>query len=107
MSWITESFRSWVIRRESAPPAAKSLVYALCEEYRHHDLWSAYHAFRLDPQARTWQRLRGRNVPWQGEQSVEDLFQRMHPMHGKRTPDANAVGVALVTVPASPTKKKR
>ena len=35
------------------------------------------------------------------------LFRRVHPLHGKRTPDANAVGVALVTVPDSSQKKKR
>src|SRR5262249_10970735 len=77
MSWITESFRRWARRDEPAPPAPKSLVFALCEEYRQQDLWSAYHAFRLDPQARTWHRLRGWSVPWQGEQTVADLFERM------------------------------
>ncbi|HEY7638598.1 MAG TPA: hypothetical protein VH814_02650 [Steroidobacteraceae bacterium] len=99
MSWITESFRRWLGRSEQAPAAPKSLVYALCEEYRHLDLWAAYHAFRLDPRQRNWRRLRGRNVPWQSELTVEDLFQRMHPMHARRTtPDASAVGLALVTV---------
>ena len=38
--------------------------------------------------------------------SRADLFERMHPMSGNRTPDANAVGLALVTVSAS-SKKKR
>ena len=78
----------------------------MCEEYRQQDLWSAYHAFRLDPQARTWHRLRGWSVPWQGELTVADLFERMHPMHGKRTPAATSVELALVTVP-SDSKKKR
>jgi hypothetical protein len=45
-------------------------------------------------------------VPWQGERTVADLFERMHPMHGSRTPDATAVGLALVTVLGS-SKKKR
>jgi hypothetical protein len=30
----------------------------------------------------------------------------MHPMHGNRTPGANAVGLALVTVPTF-SKKRR
>lgn len=34
------------------------------------------------------------------------LFERMRPMHGNRTPDANAVGLALVTVPSF-SKKRR
>ena len=106
MSWITESLRRWARRDEPAPPAPKSLVYALCEEYRQQDLWSAYHAFRLDPQARTWHRLRGWSVPWQGAQTVADLFERMHPMHGKRTPDATSVELALVTVPTFGKKRR-
>jgi hypothetical protein len=105
--WSAAAVR-WITRQpELAPPAPKSLIYALCEEYRQLDLWTAYHAFRLDPHAGNWRRLRRRNVPWQGEQTVEDLLQRMHPLHGKRTPDANAVGVALITVPTSSPKKKR
>lgn len=99
-----------LFRPKTAPPVAKSLVYALCEEYRQFDLWAAYHAFRLDPRARTWRRLRRRNVPWQSEQTVEGLLHRLHPLQGKGTPDATTVGLALVTVPlssAGPSKKKR
>lgn len=97
-------------RPEPAPPAPKSLVYVLCEEYRHFELWSAYHAFRLDPRARTWQRLRRQSVPWQSAQTVEGLVRRLCPWNGKRTPDANAVGFALVTASsasATPSRKKR
>jgi hypothetical protein len=107
---IGDSFR-WLARRSAeAPPAPKSLIYALCEEYRHFDLWAAYHAFRLDPRARNWQRLRRRNVPWQREQTVEGLLDRLYPWNGKRTPDPTTVGLALVTAPsapAAPSKKKR
>jgi hypothetical protein len=93
-----------------APPAPKSLIYALCEEYRHLDLWAAYHAYRLDPRARNWRRLRGRNVPWQREQTVENLLHRLCPWNAKRTPDPSTVGLALVTASfaaAGPFKKKR
>jgi hypothetical protein len=107
MTSITDWFRWLTPRPDLAPAAPKSLVYALCEEYRHFDLWTAYHAFRLDPQARTWQRLRRRNVPWQREQTVEGLLQRLCPQNGKRTPDPNAVGLALVTAAATSPKKKR
>jgi hypothetical protein len=108
--WITESLRRIAGPSQPAPPVSKSLVYALCEEYRHFDLWAAYHAFRLDPHARNWQRLRRRNVPWQREQTVESLVHRLHPMNGKRTPDPNTVGLALITAassPAAPAKKNR
>ena len=107
---ITDSLRRLVNRPEPAPPAPKSLVYALCEEYRHFDLWTAYHAFRLDPHARTWRRLRNRNVPWQRELTVGGLVNRLYPWHGKRTPDPNTVGLALVTAPSAaaiPSRKKR
>ncbi len=102
---IGDSLRRIAGRSEPAPAAPKSLIYVLCEEYRHFDLWAAYHAFRLDPQARTWQRLRRRNVPWQKEQTVEVLLDSLCPWNGKRTPDPNTVGLALVT--ASSNKKKR
>jgi hypothetical protein len=107
---VPDLFR-WLTRRSVLAPAApKSLVYALCEEYRHFELWAAYHAFRLDPRARTWQRLRRRNVPWQREQTVEGLLQRLYPRDCKRTPDPTTVGLALVTAPsaapASPRKKR-
>ncbi len=107
---ITESLRRMTGRSKAAPAAPKSLIYVLCEEYRHLDLWAAYHAFRLDPQARTWQRLRRRNVPWQSEQTVEGLLHRLCPWTGKRTPDPNTVGLALITAPSSsaaPSRKKR
>lgn len=106
---IKDWFRRILRRPQPAPAVSKSLVYALCEEYRHFDLWAAYHAFRLDPQAHTWQRLRRRNVPWQSEQTVEGLLNRLCPWNGKRTPDPNAVGLALITAPSSaaPSKKKR
>jgi hypothetical protein len=94
--------------RSTAPAAPKSLIYVLCEEYRHFDLWAAYHAFRLDPQAHTWQRLRRRSVPWQSDQTVEGLLNLLCPWNGKRTPDANTVGLVLVTAPsaaAAPPKK--
>lgn len=110
MTWITESFRRITGREEPAPPVHKSLVYALCEEFRQSDLWTAYHAFRLDPRDGNWRRLRGRNVPWQSEQTVEGLLQRLCPWHGKQTPDPSTVGLALVTVPSSsggPIRKKR
>jgi hypothetical protein len=106
---IKDSLRRSACRPE-APPVSKSLIYALCEEYRHSDLWAAYHAFRLDPRARNWRRLRGRNVPWQGEQTVERLFLRSFPWNGKRTPDPAAVGLALISAPSNSTaslKKKR
>lgn len=96
--------------RADAPPAPKSLIYVLCEEYRQLDLWSAYHAFRLDPRARNWRRLRRRNVPWQSEQTVERLLHRLCPLKSKRTPDPTTVGLALVTASfcvARPFKKKR
>lgn len=92
-------------RSQPAPVVSKSLIYALCEEYRHFELWAAYHAFRLDPRASNWQRLRRRSVPWQSEQTVEGLLHRLCPFNGKRTPDPNTVGLALVT--ASSNKKKR
>jgi hypothetical protein len=104
--WITQFVR----RSRPAPPVSKSLVYALCEEYRHFDLWAAYHAFRLDPHARNWRRLRRRNVPWQREQTVEGLVNLLHPLNGKRTPDPNTVGMALITAPSSsaaPARKTR
>lgn len=104
--WITQFVR----RSRPAPPVSKSLVYALCEEYRYFDLWAAYHAFRLDPHARNWQRLRRRNVPWQREQTVEGLVNLLHPLNGKRTPDPNTVGMALITAPSSsaaPARKTR
>lgn len=90
MRWIAGPSRP-------APAVSKSLVYALCEEYRHYDLWASYHAFRLDPHAGNWQRLRHRNVPWQREQTVERLVNLLHPLNGKRTPDPNTVGIALIT----------
>lgn len=106
---IGDSIRRLVRRSAAAPAAPKSLIYVLCEEYRHFDLWAAYHAFRLNPQARTWRRLRHRNVPWQSEQTVEGLVNCLCPWNGKRTPDANTVGLALVTAPSSsaPSRKKR
>lgn len=107
---VTKFLRRMTGRSEPAPPAARSMVYALCEEYRRLDLWSAYYAFRLDPRARNWRRLRRRNVPWQSEQTVEGLMYRLYPWNGKGTPDANAVGLALVSAtaaPAAPSKKKR
>ena len=107
LDWL---FR-WLPRRSGPAPAApKSLIYALCEEYRHSDLWAAYHAFRLDPHERNWRRLRRRSVPWQSEQTVEGLLMRLCPWNGKRTPDPNAVGLALVTAPSSvaaSAKKRR
>ena len=105
MRRIKGAFRRMAGRSQPAPVVSKSLIYALCEEYRHFDLWAAYHAFRLDPHARNWQRLRRRNVPWQNEQTVERLLHRLCPVNGKRTPDPNTVGLALVT--ASSNKKKR
>jgi hypothetical protein len=108
---VTDWLFSWLPRRsEPAPAAPKSLIYVLCEEYRHSDLWAAYHAFRLDPHERNWRRLRRRSVPWQSEQTVEGLLMRLCPWNGKRTPDPNAVGLALVTAPSSmaaSAKKKR
>jgi hypothetical protein len=106
MHAIRESLRRLARRPQPAPPASKSLIYVLCEEYRHFDLWAAYHAFRLDPQARTWQRLRRHSVPWQSNQTVEGLLLRLCPWSGKRTPDPNTVGLALVTA-AAPSRKKR
>jgi len=108
--WITQSMRRLARRSQPAPPVSKSLVYALCEEYRHFDLWAAYHAFRLHPHARNWRRLRRRNVPWQREQTVEGLVNLLHPLNGKRTPDPNTVGMALITAPSSsaaPVRKTR
>lgn len=102
-----------LIQRRSHAASSGGLRYSLNgvstrldeKEYRHFDLWAAYHAFRLDPRARNWQRLRRRNVPWQNEQTVEGLLHRLCPVNGKRTPDPNTVGLALVT--ASSNKKKR
>lgn len=109
--WTTDGlFRRLTGRPAQAPPAPKSLIYVLCEEYGHFDLWAAYHAFRLDPQARTWQRLRRRSVPWRSKQTVEGLVQLLCPWSSKRTPDPNSVGLALVTAPSSsatPSSKKR
>jgi hypothetical protein len=105
MRRIKGALRWMAGRSQPAPVVSKSLIYALCEEYRHFELWAAYHAFRLDPRARNWQRLRRRNVPWQNEQTVEGLLHRLCPVNGKRTPDPNTVGLALVT--ASSNKKKR
>jgi hypothetical protein len=107
---VPEWMSSWRRRSEPAPAAPKSLIYALCEEYRHDDLWAAYHAFRLDPREHNWRRLRRRSVPWQSEQTVEGLLIRLCPWNGKRTPDPNAVGLALITAPsalASSSRKKR
>lgn len=104
---ITQSLRRMAGRSQPAPPAPKSLVYALCEEYRYFELWAAYHAFRLDPHARNWQRLRRRTVPWQSELTVEELVCRFYPWNGKGTPDANAVGLALVTAAAVPASKNK
>jgi hypothetical protein len=107
---LSDLFRGLTGRPDLAPAAPKSLVYALCEEYRHFDLWAAYHAFRLDPRARNWQRLRSRSVPWQSEQTVEGLLHRLYPWDGRRTPDPNTVGLALVTASSacavSPKKKR-
>jgi len=107
MTSIPDLFRRLLRRPGLAPAAPKSLVYALCEEYRHFDLWAAYQAFRLDPQERNWRRLRRRNVPWQCEQTVEGLLLRMYPFDGKRTPDPNTVGLALVTVPSAANMSSR
>jgi hypothetical protein len=107
MASLPDLFRRLTRRPELAPAAPKSLVYALCEEYRRFDLWAAYHAFRLDPRARTWRRLRGRNVPWQREQTVEGLLHRLCPWNGKRTPDPNTVGLALVTASSAGSCRKR
>lgn len=107
MASVTESLRRLLGGAQPAPPAPKSLVYALCEEYRHLDLWSAYHAFRLDPHARNWQNLRRRTVPWQSALTVEGLLYRLFPWNGKGTPDANAVGLALVSAAAAPASKKQ
>ena len=106
---VPQLLRWFAPRSEPAPAASKSLIYALCEEYRHDDLWAAYHAFRLDPHERNWRRLRRRNVPWQNEQTVEGLLTHLCPWNGKRTPDPNAVGLALITAPslAALPKKKR
>jgi hypothetical protein len=110
LRWIGDWIRRIAGRSIAAPAAPKSLIYVLCEEFQRFDLWAAYHAFRLNPQARTWRRLRRRNVPWQSEQTVEELLHRLCPWKGKGTPDANTVGLALVTassVPTAPSKKKR
>jgi hypothetical protein len=107
---IADSLRRLLPRSEQAPPAPKSLIYVLCEEYRHFDLWAAYHAFRLDPRERTWRQLRRRSVPWQSEQTVDGLLRRLGPWTGKRTPDPATVGLALITTSAAVTaqsKKKR
>jgi hypothetical protein len=107
---VTQFFRRISGRPQAAPPAARSMVYALCEEYRRFDLWAAYYAFRLDPRAPNWRRLRNRNVPWLSEQTVEELVRRLYPWNGKGTPDANTVGLALVSAPSAPAatpKKKR
>jgi hypothetical protein len=49
-------------------------------------------------------------VPWQRQQTVEGLVNRLHPLNGKRTPDPNTVGLALITAasaPAAPARKTR
>jgi hypothetical protein len=71
--------------------------------------WPWRHAFRLHPHARNWRRLRRRSVPWQREQTVEGLVNLLHPLNGKRTPDPNTVGMALITAPSSaaPARKTR
>ena len=110
MVTVPDLFRWLMPRPDLAPAAPKSLVYALCAEYRHLDLWAAYHAFRLDPQERTWRRLRRRSVPWQSEQTVEGLLYRLYPWNGKRTPDPTTVGLALVSTSspsAAPSRKQR
>ena len=110
VSNVTNFLRRVTGRPQAAPPAARSMVYALCEEYRRFDLWAAYYAFRLDPRAPNWRRLRNRNVPWQSEETVEGLVRRLYPWNGKGTPDANTVGLAIVSapsVPAAVTKKKK
>jgi hypothetical protein len=107
MMSIPDLMRRLMRGPDVAPAAPKSLVYALCEEYRHFDLWAAYHAFRLDPQERNWRRLRRRNVPWQSEQTVEGLLLRLYPFDAKRTPDPNTVGLALVTVPTAANMSSR
>ena len=107
---VTQLLRRMTGRPQAAPPAARSMVYALCEEYRRFDLWAAYYAFRLDPRAPNWRRLRNRNVPWLSGQTVEELVRRLYPWNGKGTPDANTVGLALISAPstpAAPAKKKR
>jgi hypothetical protein len=108
MTSLTALFRRLTRRPDLAPAAPKSLVYALCEEYRHFDLWAAYHAFRLDPRARTWKRLRRRSVPWQREQTVEGLLQRLYPWNSKHTPNPSTVGLALVSAAsgASPARRR-
>jgi hypothetical protein len=80
-----------------APPAPRSLIYALCEEYGRLDLWSHYYAFRLDPRAQTWDQLRRQRVPWRRGRTIEELLQTVCPMNGARTPDPGAVGMALTT----------
>src|SRR5690349_24361114 len=104
---VPQFLRWFAPRFEPAPAAPKSLIYALCEEYRHFDLWAAYHAFRLDPHERNWRRLRRRSVPWQCEQTVEGLLLRWYPFDAKRTPDPNTVGLALVTVPSAANMSSR
>jgi hypothetical protein len=107
---IKGAFRWLTGRSRPAPVVSKSMIYLLCEEYRRFDLWAAYHAFRLDPQAHNWQRLRRRNVPWQSGLTVEGLLHRLCPLSDKRTPDPTTVGLALVTASFSApgsAKKKR
>lgn len=91
----------------SAPPAPRSLIYVLCEEYRRFDLWACYYAFRLDPQARTWDKLRHQRVPWQRDQTVNTLLQRLCSFHDGRTPDAALVGQALTSTSSRRTKSPR
>lgn len=91
----------------SAPPAPRSLIYALCEEYRRFDLWACYYAFRLDPQARTWDKLRHQRVPWQRDQTVNTLLHRLCSFSGGRTPDAALVGQALTSTSSVRTKSPR
>jgi hypothetical protein len=93
-------------RGRAAPPASRSLIFALCEEYQQSDLWAAYYAFRLDPQVHTWQRLRRRSVAWQRGETVEALLNRLCPLKGKRTPDPATVGLAIVTTSSSSRSDK-
>lgn len=91
----------------TAPPVSRSLIFALCEEYQQSDLWAAYYAFRLDPQVRTWQRLRRCSVAWQRGETVEALLNRLCPFKGKRTPDPAAVGLAIVTTSSSSSRSNK
>jgi hypothetical protein len=99
-------FRRTRVPTCTAPPAPRSLIYVLCEEYQQFDLWAAYYAFRLDPHARTWERLRDRRVPWRPHaEPVEALLHRLCPVNAKRTPDAATVGLALVSSSSTQPKK--